>query len=73
MSFLYKNTQKKGFSYMHNYYSPVKLYISQFSHNNNTEISKEYEFDGKINEYNICVQSFVNKRWTHKREICIYY
>ncbi len=53
------NTQIRNFSIAHNYHSPKVLYsgIREFTHEEN------------ISSYNKYIQAFLNKRFTHKKEI----
>jgi hypothetical protein len=51
--------QKKNLSVIHNYHSPYQLFC----------FGKLTELDDEISGYNIYVQAFLSKRWTHKKEI----
>lgn len=53
----------KPFSIIHNYHSPYQLF----------SYGRVVEFDDQISDYNVYVQAFLTKRWTHKKEISIIY
>lgn len=55
---IFKNC-KKHFSVIHNYHSPSVIYVN----------GREIIHDEKLNEYNKYIQAFLNKRFTHKKEI----
>ena len=53
------NKASKHFSITHNYHSPATLWVN----------GREYKFDDNLEEYSSYIQAFLNRRYTHKKEI----